>query len=188
MNATDLKNGTTFLSNGDPYKVLKYSLIKMGRGGATVRVNAKNLITGTTGDKTFSSNVKVEEVSTSKKKLQYLYKDGSNAVFLDPSSFEQVEIPLKVIKDELVYIKEGDLVTLLFWEDRALSADIPPNVVLKVADTDPGVKGNSTSNVYKSAKLENGLVIKVPLFVKSGESIRVDTRTGEYVERASKGT
>lgn len=184
INSTDLKNGVTFLSNGAPCKVLKYSLIKMGRGGAVVRVSTKNLLTGTTEDKTFSSNVKVEEVVTQKKNLQYLYSDGTNVTFMNPKSYEQVEVPVNVIKDELPFMKEGKTVDVLFWEDRALSCDIPPKVVMKVVDTPPGVKGNSASNVYKDAILENGLKTKVPLFISNGELIRIDTRTGGYVERA----
>jgi len=187
--ATDLKGGVTFLSSEKPYRVIKYNLIKLGRGGATVRVTAKNLITGGVEDKTFSSNVKVEDVATSKRKLQYLYSDGRIATFMDPVSFDQIEIPVSVVKSELDYIKEGDSVDILFWTDpkgdvTPLSIDIPPKVTLKVVETVPGVKGNSATNVFKGAKLENGLEVKVPLFVNSGEKIRVDTRTGEYVERA----
>jgi elongation factor P len=184
INSTDLKNGVTFLLNGDPYKVLKYSLIKMGRGGAIVRVNTRNLLTGTTEDKTFSSNVKVDEVVTFKKILQYLYSDGNVATFMDPKTYDQVEVSVKVIEDQLPFIKEGENVNILFWGEKALSCDIPPKVVMKVVDTPPGVKGNSASNVYKDAILENGLKTKVPLFINNNELIRVDTRTGAYVERA----
>lgn len=184
IEATDLKKGTTFLSNGKPYKVIKYTLIKIGRGGAIVRVNARNLLTGAIEDKTFSSNIKVEEVITVKKKLEFLFQDQKMAVFIEPKTFEQIEIPINVIKEELPYIKEGENVTILFWEDRPLSVEIPPKVVLEVKDAPPGVKGDSATNIYKQATLENGLKIKVPLFVNKRERIVVDTRTGEYVERA----
>jgi elongation factor P len=185
MVASELRNGTTYLQDGAPLKVIRYSHIKMGRGGATVRINARNLLTGGVGEYTFSSTVKVDEVQTQKKIMQYLYSDGATvATFMDPSTFEQIEVPIKVIQDELPYIKEGENATLLFWDERVLSIDIPPKVVLTVTDTDPGVKGNSASNMYKSATLENGVQIKVPLFIDKGEKIRVDTRSGEYVERA----
>ncbi len=184
IGATDLKAGVAFLANGKPYQVIKYSLIKMGRGGAIVRVTARNLIDGSVEDKTFSSNIKVEEVLTSKKKLNFLYSDSNSAFFLDPSTFEQVEISVDVIENEIHYLKEGDAVDVLFWEDKPLSVSIPPKVVLRVVDTTPGVKGNSATNVYKPAKLENGLDVKVPLFINKGDLIRVDTRTGQYVERA----
>ena len=184
INATDLKNGITFLSNGKPYKVIKYTHTKMGRGGATVRVTAKDLVTGTIEDKTFSSNVKVDDVSTSKRKLQFLYNDGGNAVFMDPKTYDQVEIPISIVKEELPFIKEGEFADVLFWEEKALSIEIPPKVTLLIAETSPGVKGNSATNMYKPATLENDLSVKVPLFINKGDKIVVDTRSGEYVERA----
>lgn len=194
INVTDLKGGVAFLHYGKPYQVVKYNLIKLGRGSATVRVTARNLETGGTEEIAYQSNTNVEEASTNKRKLQYLYKDGTTAYFMDSVTFEQVEIPLAVLESQISYIKEGEQVTILFWEDPttssglvALSVDLPPKVVLKVIETDPGVKGNSASNIYKPAVLENGLKTKVPLFIKTGELIRVDTRTGDYVERANKG-
>lgn len=185
INSTDLKNGTTFLRNGKPYKVIEYSLIKMGRGGATVKLRVRNMENGSVEPVSMSSNVKVDEVVTTKKRLQYLFKDNSTITFMDPNTFEQIEIPLTVIESELPFIKEGDNVDVLFWDnDKPLSVDISPKVVLKVIETDPGVKGNTVSNLYKPAKLENGITIKVPLFINAGELIRVDTRTSEYIERA----
>ncbi|KKQ98511.1 MAG: Elongation factor P [Candidatus Woesebacteria bacterium GW2011_GWB1_39_12] len=184
INSTDLKNGVTFLTNGKPYKVIKYSHIKMGRGGAIVRVTARNLESGSVEEKSFSSNVKVDELTLQKRKLQFLYKDASCAVFMDPKSYEQVEVGEDIVREELPFIKEGGEVNLLFWDDKALTIDIPPKVVLRVDDTPPGVKGNSAANIYKQATLENGLLVKVPLFINNGERIVVDTRTGEYVERA----
>jgi len=185
LNSTDLKNGVTFLRNSKPYRVTKYSFIKMGRGGATVKLSAKNLENGATENISLSSNVKVEELTTSKKRLQYLYKNSEMAVFMDETSFEQVEIPVEVIGTALSFLKEGESIDVLFWENKALSVDIPPKVSLKVTETDPGVKGNSVSNLYKPATLENGLAIKVPLFIKAGDIIRVDTRTTVYVERVN---
>lgn len=184
LSATDLKNGVAFIHYDKPYQVIKYSLIKMGRGGAVVKISARNLESGAIVNLSYSSNNSVDEANTNKKKLQYLYKDDKNAVFMDPDSYEQVEIPLQVLGDQILYIKEGSNVDVLFWEDKALSVDIPPKIILKVAETDPGVKGNSASNIYKTAILENGVKTKVPLFIKEGEMIRVDTKTGEYVERA----
>jgi elongation factor P len=189
IGSTDLKNGVTFLSNGAPHKVIKYSLIKMGRGGAVVRVSTRNLLTGTISDVTYSSNVKVDEVTTVKRKLQYLYNDGKIATFMDPVSYDQVEIPVAIVEHELKFIKEGDEADILFWsfgdaQDVALSIDIPPKVTVKVIDTPPGVKGNSASNVYKDAMCANGLKVKVPLFINNGDLIRVDTRDGNYAERA----
>ncbi|MCH7730156.1 elongation factor P [Patescibacteria group bacterium] len=184
LQATDLKAGVTFQIDGKPYKVLKYFHQKLGRGGATVRITVKNLATGKQVEKTFNSNHKVEEISTIRKPLQFLYLDRARAVFMDIESYEQVEIPIPIIKEELLYIKEGVNVGVLFWDDQPLSVEIPPKATLEVVETPPGVKGDSATNIYKQAKLENGLTLKVPLFVKRGDKIVVDTRTGEYVERA----
>lgn len=184
INATDLKNGVTFLRNDKPYRVVEYSLIKMGRGGATVKLRVRNMENGSVEPVSMSSNVKVDEVVTSKRRLQYLFRDSSSATFMDPNTFEQVEIPVGVIENELPFVKEGDSVDVLFWNEKALSVDISPKVVLKVIETDPGVKGNTVSNLYKPAKLENGVSIKVPLFINVGEKIVVDTRNSAYVERA----
>jgi elongation factor P len=183
INATDLKNGITFTMDGKPYRVVKYAHQKIARGGGTVKLSLRNLQNGNLVDKTLNSNVKVDQITTSKKPFQYLYKDAENAVFMDNTTYEQVEIPNIVIKGDLPYIKEGDNVNVLFWEERPLSVDIPPKVKLKVFETAPGVKGNSATNIFKSAKLENELTVKVPLFIEEGDSVVIDTRTGEYVER-----
>lgn len=182
--ATALRSGTAFLYEGKPFKVTKYNLIKMGRGGATVRVNCVNLENGANIEHAFSSNLSFEQVDLSKRKLQYLYKDSTTAFFMNPASYDQVEVPLTILGDDIYYVKEGEDVDILFWGDRAMSVDLPPKVSLKIVECDPGVKGNSASNFLKTAKLENGLIVKVPLFIKAGESIRVDTRSGEYIERA----
>jgi elongation factor P len=186
INSTDLKNGTTFMQYGKPYQVIKYTLIKMGRGGAVVKVLTRNLESGAVEEKSFSSNTAVDEANTYKRKLQYLYNDGANATFMDPKDFSQVEISLKVLGNDVKYIKEGESIDVLFWDEKALSIALSPSVVMEVVETDPGVKGNSASNMFKSATLENGITTKVPLFVEKGEKIKIDTRTGEYLERANK--
>lgn len=182
--STQLRNGKTFMRNEQPHQVIEYALIKMGRGGATVKITARNLITGAVINDSYSSNVKVEEVNTTKRRLQYLYNDGQAATFMDPATFDQVEIPLNSIKTEVQFIKEGDSADLLFWDEKVLSIELPPKVTLEVKETAPGVKGNSATNLYKPAVLENGLQLKVPLFINKGDKIRVDTRTASYVERA----
>lgn len=184
LSATDLKNGITFAHYEKPYQVIKYSLIKMGRGGATVKVSARNLETGTIEEISYSSNATVEEVNTFKKKLQFLYKSADSLVFMDPATFEQSEIPAKVLGKSASFLKEGEVVDVLFWDEKALSVELAPGVILTVTQCDPGVKGNSATNIYKPALLENGLRLKVPLFIKQGNKIKVDTRTGEYIERA----
>lgn len=185
IEATNLKNGTTFLMDGKPFKVIKYTHQKIGRGGGLVKLVVRNLESGTQIEKTINSTAKVENINTMKRNMQYLYKDESSAVFMDPKTYSQVEIPVGLAKEELSYIKEGESADILFWEDRPLSIDIPPKVTLKVIDTAPGVKGNSATNLYKPATLENDLQLKVPLFIKIGDKVRVDTRKKEYVERVS---
>lgn len=185
ITATDLKNGTTFLSDGKPYKVVRYTHVKMGRGGATVKVTARNLESGDLVEKSYDAGNKIDEIVTVKKRMQYLYHDGETATFMDPQNYEQAEIHKEILGDLILFVKEGSEVDVLFWEGRALSIDIAPKVVLTVSETDPGVKGNSASNVYKDATLENGLKVRVPLFVKVGDKVRVDTRTSEYIERAN---
>ncbi|MEK7182598.1 MAG: elongation factor P, partial [Patescibacteria group bacterium] len=156
---------------------------------ATVRVDARNLKTGRVEEKTFNSGARVEAAPTTKRRLQYLYKDEENAVFMDPQSFEQVEIPRRIAGGEIRFLKDGQEADVLFWSsgdaaDVPLTIELPPKVTLKVTDTSPGVKGNSATNIWKPALLENGLQVKVPLFIAVGDSVRVDTRTGEYIERA----
>ena len=185
IEATNLKNGIAFLMDGKPFKVIKYTHQKIGRGGGLVKLTVRNLESGVQVEKTINSASKVKDINTLKKNMQYLYKDGASAVFMDSKTFGQVEIPASLAKEELSYIKEGESADILFWEDRPLSVEIPPKVTLRVTDTAPGVKGNSATNLYKPATLENDLQLKVPLFIKTGDKIRVDTRKGEYVERVS---
>lgn len=186
VGAADLKNGVTFLFESKPYVVVRYEHQKIGRGSATIRVTMRNLESGDLGERTFSPNNKFDEIQTSKRTLQYLYNDGTTATFMDPRSYEQVEIDMELLGDSIKYVKEGNEVDILFWETQALSIDLPPKVTLEVLECDPGVKGNSASNMYKPATLENDLQVKVPLFIKPHDMVRVDTRTGDYVERVSK--
>jgi elongation factor P len=184
INATELKNGTTFQLRDVPYKVVKYRHQKIARGGGTVKLSLKNLKTGKKEEKTLNSSEKIEEISTIKKPFQYLYSDENTAYFMDQDNFNQVEIDTDLIEDEISFIKEGEQVDILFWDDKALSVNIPAKVTLFVKRTTPGIKGNSATNVFKSAILENDLEVKVPLFIEKGDMIVVDTRTAAYVERA----
>jgi len=184
INVNQLRNGTAFEEDGVPFKVLKYEFTKMGRGTGNIKVKVRNLQSGAVINKTYITGNRVQEIMLNRKKMQFLYTDGSQTVFMDPVSFEQVEVDNHLVDEERQYLSEGMEVEVLFWEEEALSIDIPPKMVFEVKETGPGEKGNSASNVYKPAVLVNGLQVKVPLFVKTGEKIKVDTRTGEYVERA----
>lgn len=180
---TSLRAGTTFEENGNIFEVLSYEHIKMGRGSANVKVKARNLRTGTILEKSFISHAEVNDVSLDKRQLQYLYKDSHAAYFMDPGTFEQKEVLLKNI-DGYLFLKEGETIPLRFYHDEPLGLVLPPKVTLKIADTAPGVKGNSASNVYKDATLENDMRIKVPLFINVGDVVVVDTRDGSYTKRA----
>lgn len=191
IQVTKLRSGTTFQEDGEPYRVLKYSHTKMGRGSATVRVGVRNLRTGRVKERSYDSTAQVEPLVVTNRKLQYLYKDARFIHFMDPDSFEQIDLNSEIFASELAFLKEGDSVNVMFCDlgdsgtPIPLGADLPPKMVMKVVSTSPGVKGNTASNMYKPATLENGFQTKVPLFVKEGDKIRLDTRTGEYIERAN---
>jgi len=179
----DLRNGVTFLLDGAPYVCLKYEHVKMGRGSATIRIKARNLLTGATAEKSFVNSARVEEINTVRRPMQYLYKDGKNFVFMDPKNYEQVGVSSEVVGSEASYLLEGTIVNILFWDERPLWIELPPKMEFTVKETDPGVKGNSVSNLYKDAVLDNGVKTRVPLFINQGDKVLIDTRDGSYAER-----
>ena len=176
----EIRNGTAFLLDGQPWVGLKYEHVKMGRGSATIRVKMRNLLTGAIIEKSFVNSARVEEIDLVRKPMQYLYKDGESYIFMDPKTYEQISIGEI---EEGKYLKEGVTVNVLFWDDRALSVELPPKMEFEVAECDSGIKGNSVSNLYKPAKLDNGINLRVPLFIEVGDKILVDTRDGSYAER-----
>jgi len=180
---TDLRSGKVFKDSQGIWEVVSYKHTKMGRGTATIRVKAKNLKTASILEKTFTSGQKVEDIELSKKKGQFLYVDKDNLVFMDPETFEQFSFAKVSTAGKEIFLKESETYDLLVMGDAVFSVEIPKLVVLQVAETGPGVKGDTVSNVYKDATLENGLKIKVPLFINQGDKVKVDTRTLEYVER-----
>jgi elongation factor P len=164
--------------------VLSYEHIKMGRGSANIKVKVKNVRSGSTTDQSFINGAKVNNVNVLKKPFQFLYKDDTSAYFMDPMLFEQAAVSLTLLEGE-EYLKEGDTYSLSTLDNEVLSLELPPKIDLAVSETGPGVKGNSATNIFKDAILENGLKTKVPLFVKVGDKVRIDTRTGSYTEKAS---
>ena len=183
MIVSELRAGVIFEENGTLLQVLSYEHIKMGWGSANIKVKVKNLRSGSTTEKSFINGAKVNDVTVLKRDHQHLYKDGEFAYFMNPQTFEQVSVPLKVIEG-VEFLKEGDTYTISFLDVEPLSIILPPKVDLLVTDTAPGVKGNSATNVFKDAVLENGLTTKVPPFIRIGDKVRVDTRTGAYTEKA----
>ena len=183
ISVNELRNGIIYEEEGSLLQVLQFEHIKMGRGSANIKVKVKNLRTGSTTEKSFINTAKVQDVQVLKRELQYLYKDDEGAYFMDPVSFEQITIPLAVLTGAQ-FLKESETYPVSFFREEPLDVVMPPKVDLKVIDTAPGVKGNSASNVFKEAELENGVMVKVPLFITVGDKVRVDTRTGVYTERA----
>jgi elongation factor P len=183
MIATELKTGKIYKEEEQPFLVLKYDHIKSARGGANVKVKVRNLITGAVLEKSYLASGRVEDADVIRKNAHYLYKD-KGYVFMDPETYEQVTIPEEVVGDSARFLSEGDTAQVLYFEGRPVSLDLPNNLVFEVVYTEPGYKGNTVSNVYKDAKLNNEAVVKVPTFIKIGDRIKVDTRTGEYVSKA----
>lgn len=183
ISVTDLKRGTIFEDEGQIFQVLSYEHIKLGRGSATIKVKVKNVITGATVEKGFINGAKVQNINVIKRDLQYLYKDLEQAYFMNPTTFDQISVRFSLIPD-YKFLKEGMNFTVSFLEGEPLSVDFPPKMEFVVSETGPSLKGNSATNIYKDAILENGFKTKVPLFIKEGDKVRIDTRTGEYSERA----
>lgn len=184
LNVTELRNGTVLIDNGQLFQVLSYEHIKMGRGSGNIKVKVRNLKTGAVTEKSFMTGGRVEEADVSKRKAQFLYQEGSIYHFMDPKSFEQFTIASQALGDQAKFLTDGLEINLLVFNEQALGLELPNSLIYTVAETGPAEKGNTVSNVYKEATLNNGLVVKVPLFMRVGEKVKVDTRTGQYIERA----
>ncbi len=184
LGITSLKTNTKIELDGQPYVVLDYQHAKMGRGGAVVRTKLRNLKTGATLQKTFQGNDKVQPANLKTRTGQYLYEDGGRYTFMDTGSYEQFAIPAETVGDGAKFLKEGLEVSLLDFKGDVIAVELPIKVPYKVTETDPGLKGDTAAGGSKPATLESGAVVTVPLFVQTGDSVVVDTRTGTYVERA----
>jgi len=183
LGVTDLKKDTVFQLDGVPYKVVDYSQKVMGRGGSIVNVRIKSLLDGRVLDKTFKGNEQLEPADVTSKNVQYLYNDGHTFYFMDEETYEQFELGVDIIGDQAGYIKEGDRVQAQLFDGRAINIELPKNVPLKVTYTESVVKGDTSSAITKDAKLETGINVKVPAFIKTGDVVSVDTSTGAYRER-----
>ncbi len=180
---TDLKKGTIFQLDGTPYRVVEYAQKVMGRGGSIVNVKIKSLTDGKVLDKTFKGNESIEPAAVTNKNVQYLYSDGQVLHFMDETTYEQFELPVDTMGDQIGFMKESDQVQAQLFEDRVINIELPKNVPLKVTYTEDAVKGDTSSAITKDAKLETGIKIKVPAFIKTGDLVSVDTTTGAYRER-----
>lgn len=182
--ATELKVNTIFVYNDEPCRVLEYRHTHMARGSADVRLKIKGLISNNVIPLVLTPSSKFEKANLIKKPKQFLYKEGQTLHFMDPENFEQIELDAENMSDSVVFLQEGETYDVLYWDDQALDVMVPPKVDVEVLECDPGVKGNSAANMYKSAEIVGGIQIKVPLFIEKGEKIRVDTVNRKYVERA----
>ena len=183
LSITDLKKGTLFQWEGEPFRVVDYNQKVMGRGGSIVNVRIKSLLDGKVLEKTFKGNEQLDRADVSNQTVQYLYSDGSTFFFMDGETFDQFEISADLMGDGAGYLKEGDSVSLQFFNGIAINVELPKNVPLKVTYTEDAVKGDTSSSITKEATLETGITIKVPAFIKQGDLISVDTATGAYRER-----
>lgn len=183
LNVNDLRNGTFFKEGKEIFLVVTYEHIKTGRGSGNIKLKVRNVRSGAVVEKSFITGARVEEANVEKKKAQFLYRDGESFYFMDPESFEQFPLSDSVVGEQAKFLKDGLEATLIVSEGEGLGLEFPNSLVYEITDTGPGERGNTVSNVFKDATLDNGLVVKVPMFVRIGEKIKVDTRTGQYVER-----
>jgi elongation factor P len=182
LSINDLKTGVIFEDAAEPWQVLEYQHSKMGRGGAVLRTKIKNLKTGAILNRTFQSSEKFEAVKLERKKAQYLYEDAGS-VFMDTSSYEQFTLSKEIVRDTLMYIKEGDEIQLAFYDGKPISIDLPIKVKLLVSEAADADKGNTATAATKQVTLETGLKVNVPMFIKKDDVLIIDTRNGTYVER-----
>ncbi len=185
VNITELRAGKFFEEKDDIFEVLNYEHLKMGRGSANIKLKVKNLRSCAITEKSFISGARVNEAHLEKKKVKFLWKDEASFNFTDTGSWEQFSLNKNQIGEAAKFLKEEEEYEILFFDKEALSLELPRLMELTVNETGPGVKGDSVSNVYKSATLSNGMQISVPLFIKTGDKIKIDTRNGEYVERST---
>ena len=183
LNVNELRNGTFFKEGKDIFLVLTYEHMKTGRGSGNIKLKVRNVRSGSTLEKSFITGARVDEANVEKKKAQFLYRDADTYSFMDPVSFEQFSVSFSVLGDQVKFLKDGLEVILIVSEEEALGLELPLSLVYEIAETGPGEKGNTVSNVFKEATLDNGIIVKVPMFMDVGEKIKVDTRTGQYIER-----
>jgi elongation factor P len=184
FNINDIKNGMTFVLEGNIYQVIEFLHVKPGKGPAFVRTKIKNLRTGATIEKTFNTNIKLEKAMIEKRGMQFLYSTGDVYNFMNMETYEQVEITKDQLGDDALYLKDGLDVDLTFYKGELLGISLPEKIEMKVTSTEPAVKGNTTNNATKDAVLETGLNVRVPLFIDQDEVIVISTKDGKYVSRA----
>lgn len=180
---SEFKKGLKIQIDGEPFSIVECNFVKPGKGQSLYRLRLKNLLKNTVVERTFKSGDSVDAADVHEAQMQFLYRDGQNYVFMDPDTFDQPSVPADVVGDEAKWLKEGLSCSVTFWNDKPIIMSAPNHLVLRVEYTEPGARGNTATNVTKTAKLETGAEIQVPIFIETGELIKVDTRTEEYIER-----
>ena len=183
LNVNELRNGTFYREGKEIFLVLLYEHVKTGRGSGNIKLKVRNLRTGSIVEKSFITGARVDEADVDKIKAQFLYRDGDTYSFMDPISFGQFTVSKQVLGGQIKFLKDGLDVILIVSDEEVLGLELPLSLVYEIAETGPGEKGNTVSNVFKEAVLDNGLIVKVPMFIDVGEKVKIDTRSGEYIER-----
>lgn len=183
LRAGKIRNGQTFVIDGEPNVVLDFQHVKKSRGSAFVRIKSRNLLTGVITEETYSPDDKFEKAHIETKEMQYLYRDSDLFYFMDTETFEQLPVREEIMNSADQYLKESDMIELSFYDGKCIAVELPNFVELEVVYAEPGVKGDTASNVTKNCEVETGAEIQVPLFVEKGDVIKIDTRTNEYVTR-----
>jgi len=185
VSTNDLKNGMVLNLDGQLWSVIWFQHHKPGKGGAVMRTKLRNVASGAVVERTFRADEKVDQAVVDKREMSYLYHDGTHYVFMDSQTYDQLSVEEDEIGENKNWLTEGQVATLSIYEGRPVAVELPASVELKIEHTDPGVKGDRVSGAMKPATLSTGVTIQVPLFIESGETVRVDTRTGEYLTRVS---
>ena len=184
ISVNEFKNGLTIEVDGELWRVVEFQHVKPGKGSEFVRAKLKNLRTGAVQEITFRAGEKVNQAQIDRKKMQYLYADGDNYVFMDTNTYEQLELPGSQIEEELKYMKENMVVSIIMFGTETLGVELPNTVDLEVKETEPGIKGDTSSGGSKPATMETGLVVQVPFFVSEGDVLTINTSDGTYISRA----
>ena len=185
INVGDWKKGLKLELNGEPYEILEVNFVKPGKGQAIYTTKLRNLLKGTIIQNKYRSGDSLEGADVRKGEAQYSYRDGSNYVFMDAGTFEQHPLPVESVEEHMRFLKEGDSVDLLYWNEQPIDLTPPPQVQLEVTYTEPAARGNTTSNVTKAATVSTGAEVQVPAFIEQGNVIKIDTESGSYIERVS---
>ena len=183
ISVNDLKNGITLELDSNLFQVVEFQHVKPGKGGAFVRTKLRNVKTGAQLERTFNAGIRVEQAIVDRQDMQFLYKEGDDYVFMNTSTYDQLTVPRVALGDAADYMMEGMSAQVAFFQGEIISVEIPASVELKIAQTEPGVQGDRVSGARKPATLETGKVLQVPLFIETGDRIKVDTRSGDYITR-----